>query len=162
MTVAVAAATGSAAVGSSLVYVGSHSGILLALSLKTGAVLWRTQLPDRLESSPCVTVCGCYIVIGNDCLTIMHFTIGLLFTKTGTKMHGCIIIFFLIVGCYNGCVYVLGSESGSVEWCFQTDGMSSGEPVKSSPVVSASNGWVWFGSHDKHVYSIDVYVSDLN
>ncbi len=48
-----------------MVYVGSHSGLVLAVHLDTnGTVQWRTQLPDRVESSPCVSVCGSYIVIG--------------------------------------------------------------------------------------------------
>ena len=48
-----------------MVYVGSHSGLVLAVHMDTtGTVQWRTQLPDRVESSPCVSVCGSYIVIG--------------------------------------------------------------------------------------------------
>ena len=36
-----------------IVYIGSHSGLLLAID--NGAVLWRTSLPDRIESSCCIS-----------------------------------------------------------------------------------------------------------
>ncbi len=63
------------------------------------------------------------------------------------------------VGCYDGCVYVLNSISGNIEWCCKTDGSMSNDPIKSSPIVHPSTGQVWFGSHDKQVYCIDINVS---
>lgn len=53
-----------------IVYIGSHSGILLAIQLNDGVVIWKTQLPDRLESSPCLSICGHYIIIGTVRVTI--------------------------------------------------------------------------------------------
>ena len=50
----------------STVYVGSHSGLVLAVELGEGSVQWRTQLPGRIESSPCLSLSGCQIVIGNN------------------------------------------------------------------------------------------------
>ena len=49
---------------SPVVFIGSHSGLLFAIQLKDGAINWKTQLPDRLESSPCLSICGCYVIIG--------------------------------------------------------------------------------------------------
>ena len=64
-----------------------------------------------------------------------------------------------MAGCYDGCVYIVEASSGNVEWCFQTDGKSSGDPMKSSPSVHPTTGFLWFGSHDKHLYCIDISVS---
>ena len=47
------------------VYIGSHSGILLAIKLYTGRIQWRMQLPNRIESSCCISLCEQYIIIGN-------------------------------------------------------------------------------------------------
>ena len=39
-----------------LVVIGSHSHIVLAVSFISGEVVWKTELPDRVESS--AVVCG--------------------------------------------------------------------------------------------------------
>ena len=63
------------------------------------------------------------------------------------------------LGCYDGRVYTLDCVNGDIVWCFETDGCSSDNPVKSSPTMHPRTGYIWFGSHDKHVYCIDIYVS---
>ena len=57
-------------------------------------------------------------------------------------------------GCYDGCVYCLRTDNGSVHWSLQL----SPEPVKSSACVDPASGAMWVGSHDQHLYSIDVEV----
>ena len=47
-----------------IVFIGSHSGAFLAIELKTGREKWRRQLPDRIESSACLSMCGSYVVVG--------------------------------------------------------------------------------------------------
>ncbi|NXP09859.1 ACSF4 enzyme, partial [Thinocorus orbignyianus] len=59
---------------------------------------------------------------------------------------------FIVVGCYDGLVYVLQSSNGEVHWTFVTE-----DAVKSSPVVDPSSGIVYIGSHDQHVYALDIY-----
>ncbi|NWH62090.1 ACSF4 enzyme, partial [Geococcyx californianus] len=59
---------------------------------------------------------------------------------------------FIVVGCYNGLVYVLHSSDGEIHWTFVTE-----DTVKSSAVVDPSNGLVYVGSHDQHVYALDIY-----
>lgn len=49
---------------SDYIYVGSHSGQVIAIETSSGVIKWRTQLQDRIESSPCITICGQYVVIG--------------------------------------------------------------------------------------------------
>ena len=66
----------------------------------------------------------------------------------------------MIPGCYDGCLYVLDADSGKLHWTFAPT-MSDGEtrPIKSSPCVDGQTGWVWFGSHDEHLYAVDIIVS---
>ncbi|XP_074848914.1 beta-alanine-activating enzyme isoform X3 [Carettochelys insculpta] len=59
---------------------------------------------------------------------------------------------FIIVGCYNGLVYVLRSHNGEVHYIFTTE-----DAVKSSAVVHPSTGLVYIGSHDQHLYALDIY-----
>lgn len=51
-----------------VVYIGSHSGLFLAVEVGSGAELWRTMLSDRVESSACVSACSQYIVVGEWCV----------------------------------------------------------------------------------------------
>ncbi|XP_054845846.1 beta-alanine-activating enzyme [Eublepharis macularius] len=59
---------------------------------------------------------------------------------------------FIIVGCYNGLVYVLRNSNGEIHWTFATE-----DAVKSSAVVDPSTGLLFIGSHDQHVYALDIY-----
>ncbi|NXJ11866.1 ACSF4 enzyme, partial [Odontophorus gujanensis] len=59
---------------------------------------------------------------------------------------------FIVVGCYDGLVYVLKSSDGETYWTFATE-----DTVKSSAVVDPSSGLVYVGSHDQHVYALDIY-----
>ncbi|KFZ60853.1 Acyl-CoA synthetase family member 4, partial [Podiceps cristatus] len=59
---------------------------------------------------------------------------------------------FIVVGCYDGLVYVLQSSDGEIHWTFVTE-----DAVKSSAVVDPSSGLVYVGSHDQHVYALDIY-----
>ncbi|NXU53145.1 ACSF4 enzyme, partial [Turnix velox] len=59
---------------------------------------------------------------------------------------------FIVVGCYDGLVYVLQSSNGEIHWTFVTE-----DAVKSSAVVDPSSGLVYIGSHDQHVYALDIY-----
>ncbi|CAN0047837.1 unnamed protein product [Bubo scandiacus] len=59
---------------------------------------------------------------------------------------------FIVVGCYDGLVYVLQSSDGEIHWTFVTE-----DTVKSSAVVDPSSGLVYIGSHDEHVYALDIY-----
>ena len=65
----------------------------------------------------------------------------------------------LLSGSYDGCLYVLHSLTGSIHWCFTTKGSISEEPIKSSPIAHPVTGYIWFGSHDHHLYTVDIYVS---
>ncbi|XP_055290700.1 beta-alanine-activating enzyme isoform X3 [Moschus berezovskii] len=59
---------------------------------------------------------------------------------------------FIIVGCYNGLVYVLKSNSGEKYWMFSTE-----DAVKSSATMDPTTGLLYIGSHDQHAYALDIY-----
>ncbi|XP_069049592.1 beta-alanine-activating enzyme isoform X3 [Lepisosteus oculatus] len=56
----------------------------------------------------------------------------------------------VVVGCYDGLVYVLRADSGETYWTFPT-----GSSVKSCPTVDLLTGLVFIGSHDGHVYALN-------
>ncbi|XP_062899156.1 beta-alanine-activating enzyme isoform X1 [Mobula hypostoma] len=58
---------------------------------------------------------------------------------------------FIIVGCYDGSIYVLRRIDGETYWTFCTQ-----NSVKSSPIVDPDVGLVFIGSHDHHVYALDI------
>ncbi|XP_007944405.1 beta-alanine-activating enzyme [Orycteropus afer afer] len=59
---------------------------------------------------------------------------------------------FIVVGCYNGLVYVLRSNSGEKHWIFTTQ-----DAVKSSATMDPTTGLIYIGSHDQHAYALDIY-----
>ncbi|XP_006868111.1 PREDICTED: acyl-CoA synthetase family member 4 [Chrysochloris asiatica] len=59
---------------------------------------------------------------------------------------------FIVVGCYNGSVYVLRSSSGEKYWIFTTQ-----DAVKSSATMDPTTGLLYIGSHDQHAYALDIY-----
>ncbi|XP_021117977.1 acyl-CoA synthetase family member 4 isoform X3 [Heterocephalus glaber] len=59
---------------------------------------------------------------------------------------------FIVVGCYNGLVYVLKSNNGEEYWIFTTE-----DTVKSSATVDPITGLIYIGSHDQHAYALDIY-----
>ncbi|XP_034860819.1 beta-alanine-activating enzyme isoform X3 [Mirounga leonina] len=61
---------------------------------------------------------------------------------------------FIVVGCYNGLVYVLRSNSGEKYWMFPTE-----NAVKSSATVDPTTGLLYIGSHDQHAYALDIYAT---
>lgn len=60
---------------------------------------------------------------------------------------------FFFVGCYDNCIYVLCVHTGRIVWKFATGGA-----VKSSPCVDYRTELVIVGSHDQHVYALDLKV----
>ncbi|XP_045690347.1 beta-alanine-activating enzyme isoform X2 [Phyllostomus hastatus] len=59
---------------------------------------------------------------------------------------------FIVVGCYNGLVYVLKSNNGEKYWTFTTE-----DAVKSSATMDPATGLFHLGSHDQHAYALDIY-----
>ncbi|KAI9594501.1 hypothetical protein BDF19DRAFT_414552 [Syncephalis fuscata] len=98
-------------------WIGSHAGLLMAIDIEQGSIIWQIELPDRIESTGCLTHSGEYIIIG----------------------------------CYNQCLYVIRALTGHIVNRYKTGSM-----IKSSPCVDLVNGCIWFGSHDGHLYCLRI------
>ena len=51
---------------SNVVFVGSHSGIFVAVHLESGEEIWRRKFPDRIEGSAAVSFCGKFVFVGEN------------------------------------------------------------------------------------------------
>ena len=51
------------------------------------------------------------------------------------------------------CLYILNIFDGSLEWKFEAN-----DVIKSSPFVNLVSGYIYFGSHDKNLYCLDLVV----
>nr|DBA29174.1 TPA: hypothetical protein GDO54_009427 [Pyxicephalus adspersus] len=58
---------------------------------------------------------------------------------------------YIIVGCYDGGVYILRRNDGATHWIFST-----GDSVKSSPAIDPMCDLVYVGSHDQHLYALNI------
>lgn len=47
-----------------MLYIGSHSHLFAAIDIATGESMWETTLPDRIESSACLSKCGQWVIVG--------------------------------------------------------------------------------------------------
>lgn len=47
-----------------ILYIGSHSHLIAAIDIMTGESVWETTLPDRIESSACLSKCGQWVIVG--------------------------------------------------------------------------------------------------
>ncbi|XP_072262310.1 beta-alanine-activating enzyme isoform X3 [Pyxicephalus adspersus] len=54
-------------------------------------------------------------------------------------------------GCYDGGVYILRRNDGATHWIFST-----GDSVKSSPAIDPMCDLVYVGSHDQHLYALNI------
>lgn len=89
-----------------------------------------------------------HLLSSSDAASSINHTIN---TSNHYCFFPCCVLFH--TGCYDGLVYVLQSSDGEIHWTFVTE-----DTVKSSAVVDPSSGLVYIGSHDQHVYTLDIYV----
>jgi hypothetical protein len=48
----------------SIAFIGSHSGLFIAVDLTEGSTVWETRLPDRIESSACIDTMNQLVIVG--------------------------------------------------------------------------------------------------
>ena len=120
--------------------VGSHSGLLAAVDLSFGTLLWRTWLPSRLEASPGVSSCGTLVFVGghDQHLHAVRATDGARVwsrraagpIKAGVvclpRQHGGAVI----SACGGGHVVALDAQSGRPLWMARCEG-----PVFATPAL---------------------------
>lgn len=132
----------SPAIAGDTLYFGSSDHCLYALDLATGTQQWKFKSEGRITSSPAISAGAVYF------------------------------------GSYDGNFYAVDAATGQLRWKFQTGGerrfaakhLHGAEPASetmpdpfdfylSSPAVS--NGVVFFGSGDTHVYALDAATGNL-
>lgn len=102
--------------------IASHAGVIAAVSVDRGSEYWSRQLKGRVDAS--VSVC---------------------LSDVAGKVLAC-------VGSYNGTIYFIRLEDGSIAWEYST-----GAEVRCMVCVECGErGIVWCGSHDHCLYALSV------
>lgn len=57
-----------------VIFIGSHSGLVLAINVQSHVIIWEQRLPDRIESS-CVILYGKYIAVGTLLISLKSITL---------------------------------------------------------------------------------------
>lgn len=142
----------SPVVANGLVYVGSKSGFLFALDLKTGETRWRADLGDNIivKSSPAVLddriiVGAGYSLFAFDPLTgkeIWRSSTPPLSESSPSFANGKV-----YVASSTSSVYAFDVETGRQLWSLQTDGL-----IKSSPAIA--DEVLFVGTDDGKLYAM--------
>ena len=118
----------SAAIVGGVVYVGSQSGHLLAVSLRDGKEIWRYQATEFGigESSPCVGIGLVYIGDLDGVLHAVHVETGrkawTFRTEGEIKSSPVVIGDRVLIGSYDSYLYSLDAHSGKLLWKVPTEG----------------------------------------
>src|SRR5829696_5603443 len=125
----------SAAIIGGTVFVGSHKGELVALSLGDGSVYWKFSTGSPIgESSPAYGGGVVYIGDLGGWLNALDASDGkkLWAVKTGGEIKSSPVVVGdrILIGSYDEHLYCLSARDGSVLWKFKTNG-----PVHSTPSV---------------------------
>lgn len=117
----------SAAITNGVVYVGSQSGELAALSLSNGSVRWKYKTTGPIgESSPCVSNGVVYIGDLNGTVHAIRASDGrAVWTfKTNGEVKSSPVVAGdrLLIGSYDEHLYCLSISNGSLIWKFRTQG----------------------------------------
>jgi len=118
----------SAAIVGGVVYVGSQSGHLMAVSLSDGKEIWRYQATEFGigESSPCVGIGLVYIGDLDGVLHAVHVETGrkawTFRTESEIKSSPVVIGDRVLIGSYDSHLYCLDALSGKLLWKVATEG----------------------------------------
>jgi eukaryotic-like serine/threonine-protein kinase len=153
------------------VFVISEDGLLYNVNKNTGKLTWQFVTPqgvlgerkydraDYYQSSPVVHNDKVFFGMG-DCLYVVNVSNGTMVWnyKTGNLVHTkpAISNEKVIFGSYDGNVYALNNQTGSLIWKFKTVGhryFPNGEAM-GDPVVSKNQ--VFIGARDYNFYAIEV------
>ncbi|GFQ92084.1 beta-alanine-activating enzyme [Trichonephila clavata] len=106
-----------------LVFIGSHAGLFCCFSLLETHVKWTINLPDRIESSSCISFCGKYVYVGcydhnlyginiKDGSIQWHFNTGAE-VKSSPVVSSQNVVF---VGSHDKHLYAINGENGKLLW----------------------------------------------
>ncbi|XP_053407469.1 beta-alanine-activating enzyme-like [Mercenaria mercenaria] len=126
--------------GEFIVMIGSHSHRFSAICGSTGERLWETTLPDRIESSVCLSACGHFVVVGcyDGNVYCLHVDTGdiLWQFETGSQVKCSPVVDtetgLVYIGSHSQTVYCLDVNAHRVVWKRH---LQSGS-IFSSPIIS--------------------------
>jgi outer membrane protein assembly factor BamB len=134
------------------------NGKLVALSMKTGRVIWSHRVPAGTESSPLAWQNSVYFGDQSGTVSSLRATDGHVnwtFSAKGAVKGGPALVYGrLYFGDYAGRVYALNPATGHQIWAVTTSGADFGfgsGNFYSTPAVAF--GRVYMGNTDGHVYS---------
>ncbi len=132
----------SAAIVGGTVFVGSHKGELVALSLENGSVYWKFSTGSPIgESSPAYS--GGVVFIGDlgGWINALNASDGrkLWAFKTGGEIKSSPVVVGdnVLIGSYDEHLYCLSARNGALRWKFKTNG-----PVHSTPGIADGRAFV--------------------
>jgi eukaryotic-like serine/threonine-protein kinase len=126
----------SAAIVGGTVFIGSHKGELVSLSLENGSVYWKFQTGSPIgESSPAFSNGVVYIGDLGGWLNALNASDGrkLWAFKAGGEIKSSPVVVGdrVLIGSYDETLYCLSARDGSVIWRFRTQG-----PVHTTPSIA--------------------------
>jgi outer membrane protein assembly factor BamB len=132
----------SAAIVGGTVFVGSHKGELVALSLENGSVYWKFSTGSPIgESSPAYSGGVVYIGDLGGWINALNASDGrkLWAFKTGGEIKSSPVVYgdTVLIGSYDEHLYGLSARNGSVQWKFKTNG-----PVHATPGIADGMAYI--------------------
>lgn len=185
------AVSSTAAIASGRVFFSSHAGTFYAVKFEDGTLLWKTRFgPDAARAyehetgEHPVTYDGDFLLssaaVFNDTVVVGGGD-GLVYALNAQSGHPrwkfrtegrvrsspAISLGVVYVGSYDGSLYAIAFDSGKLLWRYDTKGRSLNSAdfgfdrrsILSSP--SVSDGIVYIGSRDSHLYAVDAATGTL-
>ena len=143
----------SPTIAGGVVYVGTHTGKLLALNVSNGVVLWSFQSGGEIYSAPAIANTVVYFGSWDNSIYALNALTGeLLWSyKTGSYVQSSPAVANGVVymASYDANVYALDAATGTLLWSFRTGAGAVG----SSPAVV--NGVVYIGDNGGKVVALN-------
>ncbi|CAL1277469.1 unnamed protein product, partial [Larinioides sclopetarius] len=104
-------------------FIGSHSGLFCCFNIMEASLKWTVKLPDRIESSSCLSFCGKYVFVGcyDHHLYCMNVKDGniLWFFSTGAEIKSSPVVSSqnaVFIGSHDKHIYAINGENGELLW----------------------------------------------
>ena len=139
---------------------GSNDGSIYCLNKSNGDLVWKTDLNNKVISSPTIDEYDNSVFIGSDegnmtCLDVRDGTIKWSHS-TGNKVHSTAALKdnLLAFGSDNGVLYVLNKYTGAEEFTYNPGTVLFNSAITSSPVINGNS--LFFGDDSGNVYSLNI------
>ena len=139
---------------------GSNDGSIYCLNKSNGDLVWKTDLNNKVISSPTVDEHDNSVFIGSDegnmtCLDVRDGTIKWSHSA-GDKVRSTAALKdkLLAFGSNNGVLYVLNKYTGAEEFTYNPGTVLFNSAITSSPVINGNS--LFFGDDSGNMYSLNV------